>query len=69
MPYWDWTKPRPVVPDLAADISYEDPHTGAHVHNPFYDAEIAFKGVRTSRQVGLLSKVVDTEGVGWRVNE
>ena len=53
MPYWDWTAPHATVPALAADATYTDPHTGKTLHNPFYDAEVAFLGERTSREVGI----------------
>ncbi|XP_035826072.1 hemocyanin 2 [Aplysia californica] len=53
MPYWDWTKPKTTIPALAADESYVDPTSGESVHNPFYNAQIAFlgNGVVTSRDV------------------
>ncbi|KAK7482853.1 hypothetical protein BaRGS_00025886, partial [Batillaria attramentaria] len=52
VPYWDWTRPHAQIPALAADATYTDPHHPEQtLHNPFYDAAIAFIGERTQRQV------------------
>ncbi|KAL8560793.1 hypothetical protein ACOMHN_061828 [Nucella lapillus] len=51
MPYWEWTRPNTHVPELAAEETYEDPHTHHQVHNPFHDAVVAFLGEKTSRDI------------------
>ncbi|XP_076457104.1 hemocyanin 2-like isoform X2 [Babylonia areolata] len=51
IPYWDWTRPNTHIPALANDETYEDPHTHQTLHNPFHDADVAFIGEKTTRQV------------------
>ncbi|PVD32161.1 hypothetical protein C0Q70_07590 [Pomacea canaliculata] len=50
IPYWDWTRPGTTVPAIASQETYEDPNSGSSVHNPFFNAPVAFLGETTSRQ-------------------
>nr|AGX25261.1 mega-hemocyanin [Melanoides tuberculata] len=52
MPYWDWTVPNAQIPAIAAEATYQDPHhPDVTLHNPFYDAAVAFLNTRTTRDV------------------
>uniref|UniRef100_UPI003B98819F Hemocyanin n=1 Tax=Pomacea canaliculata TaxID=400727 RepID=UPI003B98819F len=51
IPYWDWTRPGTTVPAIASKETYVDPNSGSSVHNPFFNAPVAFLGETTSRQV------------------
>ncbi|XP_076453372.1 hemocyanin 2-like [Babylonia areolata] len=51
IPYWDWTRPNTHVPALAADETYEDPHTHQILPNPFHHGDVAFLGEKTTRDV------------------
>ncbi|PVD32143.1 hypothetical protein C0Q70_07572 [Pomacea canaliculata] len=51
IPYWDWTRPGTTVPAIASKETYVDPNSDSSVHNPFFNAPVAFLGETTSRQV------------------
>ncbi|CAL1540978.1 unnamed protein product [Lymnaea stagnalis] len=53
VPYWDWTKPGTLIPEVARNKTYFDPKTSTARSNPFFDAEIQFlnMSMRSSRDV------------------
>lgn len=51
IPYWDWTKPGSQIPAFVKDETYEDPVSKNMVHNPFFNAPVAFRKETTKREV------------------
>ncbi|XP_025089796.1 hemocyanin G-type, units Oda to Odg-like [Pomacea canaliculata] len=51
IPYWDWTKPGSRIPAFVKEETYEDPVSKNMVHNPFFNAPVAFRKETTQREI------------------